>query len=392
MQGRSPGFQLPNNVATNLYIPPSKQRNLMQQGASGSPMLPIIQVPGVAAAPSATVIQQMINKGIPVNQQIGAVRSQMAGLQSQIAGQDIKPYMLLQAMKQQPTQGQSEEPRPHVLSQVRHTSDMVVPQLDRSHSLWSKVSWQPNAEHDAVLKDKISSFQRSLKPFGRATLGRGLGMNRTLGDVLLEHMPEGLRAIAEEAESGAASDVEGSQGGKGKVDAEGSGMPGQKKRKVQELAGTIDKVLVVDRDVETVSLFSYSFMGSRAHQAQLMLQLADEHCELVSTVSCSLAKYRKSDTIDRKDMQLAYGMFPMIRQLDTPLTPRRDGSWAYDTRILFRLDPPRPGPIDEAGASQRCAPEQTKSPGRGEGCVAQRTGGWEREGGRVDYNGMMLSR
>ena len=40
---------------------------------------------------------------------------------------------------------------------------------------------------------------------------------------------------------------------------------------------------------------------------QLMLQFADEHLDSVSTVSCSLAKHRKSDTIDRKDVQLAYG-------------------------------------------------------------------------------------
>ena len=38
-----------------------------------------------------------------------------------------------------------------------------------------------------------------------------------------------------------------------------------------------------------------------------MLGLADEHNDLVSAVSCSLARHRKSDTIDRKDIQLAYG-------------------------------------------------------------------------------------
>jgi transcription initiation factor TFIID subunit TAF12 len=38
-----------------------------------------------------------------------------------------------------------------------------------------------------------------------------------------------------------------------------------------------------------------------------MLGLADEHNDLVSAVSCGLAKHRKSETIDRKDIQLAYG-------------------------------------------------------------------------------------
>lgn len=41
--------------------------------------------------------------------------------------------------------------------------------------------------------------------------------------------------------------------------------------------------------------------------AQLMLQLADEHSDIISQISCSLARHRKSDTIDRKDVQLAYG-------------------------------------------------------------------------------------
>ena len=38
-----------------------------------------------------------------------------------------------------------------------------------------------------------------------------------------------------------------------------------------------------------------------------MLQIADEHIELVSNLSCMLAKHRKGDAVDRKDIQLAYG-------------------------------------------------------------------------------------
>jgi len=256
------GFQLPNNVPNNLHIPPSKQGNLGQPGATanGSPMRPSLQIPGISAAnqPHAAVLQRMIQQGISVNPSgiPNGVRSQTG---QQISGQDIKPYMLLQQMEQQqPTQGQMEEGRPHPPNQVQKTSDMTVPQLDRSQSLLSRVSWQPSADHDARLKDKISGFQRPLKPSGRATLYQGLGMNRILGEVLLECMPEALRAIAEEAESGVASDAEVGEGGKGKIDSDGIWMPGQKKRKVQELAETVDKALVIDRDVETVSIFCRS--------------------------------------------------------------------------------------------------------------------------------------
>ena len=38
----------------------------------------------------------------------------------------------------------------------------------------------------------------------------------------------------------------------------------------------------------------------------MILQLGDEHAELVGNLTCLLAKHRKSDTIDRKDVQLAY--------------------------------------------------------------------------------------
>lgn len=44
-----------------------------------------------------------------------------------------------------------------------------------------------------------------------------------------------------------------------------------------------------------------------------MLQIADEHSDLISQVSCSLAKHRKSETVDRKDVQLAYGQLPCFK-------------------------------------------------------------------------------
>lgn len=46
---------------------------------------------------------------------------------------------------------------------------------------------------------------------------------------------------------------------------------------------------------------------------QLLLQLADEHVDMIGQYACGLAKHRKSDTLDRKDLQLAYGTFTFCR-------------------------------------------------------------------------------
>jgi hypothetical protein len=52
-----------------------------------------------------------------------------------------------------------------------------------------------------------------------------------------------LRAIADEVE----------EGGDSKKLDNASGLPGQKKRKVQEVAEGIDRGLVIDEDIEKVS-------------------------------------------------------------------------------------------------------------------------------------------
>ncbi|KAK8858739.1 hypothetical protein IAR55_002968 [Kwoniella newhampshirensis] len=311
-------FPATNNVP-NLHIPPNKQRNLSQssQGAEASPqMRPPMpqqlqaqsQVPQLQGQnlQQAQAIQRMINSGIPVNQAVqnvaaarqqqlaaaaGAAVANAAGINgvpfppqggqpppgqhpvvpNQIHAANITPSMLIAQFSQH------DMARPPVrMDQVRQPSDVVVPQLDKSASLLARARWDPTPESDAALREKLNSFQPPSKHAGRGTMGI---MNRVMGEVVLERMPEGLRVIMDEAEGDLLGDDK----------EEGSGMPGQKKRKVQELAEGIDKALVVDRDVET-----------------LMLQLADEHCDLVSQISCSLAAHRKSNTIDRKDVQLAY--------------------------------------------------------------------------------------
>ena len=64
-----------------------------------------------------------------------------------------------------------------------------------------------------------------------------------------------------------------------------------------------------------------------------MLELGSEHISLVAHLGCVLAKHRKSDYVERKDLQLAYGTFgsPSRRSLLT----RRNGSAEAVSRLLL---------------------------------------------------------
>lgn len=254
--GQPPNFQnipLANNVHANLHIPVNKQRNAQQAGAAvaataGAPLRPpTIQNGGPPTQQQVQAIQRMIQQGIPV---AGAAQlGRPGGLQMFQQGQDIKPQMLLEQMRLHPEANTGQTGPP---SSFRRLSEHVAPLADQAASLLNQVEWAPSADYDAALKEKITGFQPSLRQSGRSTLSQGMGITRILGDVLLERMPEGLRAMAEDAESGAAVDEDVGKGGKTKLVTDGNGMPGQKRRKVQDLANTIDKGLEIDREVETV--------------------------------------------------------------------------------------------------------------------------------------------
>lgn len=304
-----------SNVGSNLHIPANKQRNLQaaqnqalqaaqnlqnaaQSAGSPAPMnagSPNVRPPMPMNANQAGMIQRMINQGIPVNGSQNVGRSPIIGQPNLVPGvnfpqqqmpgavrvdSDTKPYMILQQM----TAGQGQQlpmdnghqmggmmnmanrlPQNGQIRQLSEQSGMngmpMAPtmMLDRSASLLSKVSWAPSAEHDQALKESLGEFRRPLRAYGRSTLTQGFGLSRVVGDVVLERMPDGLRAIAEEADDGVADDDENAttdvKGGKTKAETlEGNGLPGQKRRKVSELAVTVDRALQVDHNVETVSL------------------------------------------------------------------------------------------------------------------------------------------
>lgn len=70
------------------------------------------------------------------------------------------------------------------------------------------------------------------------------------------------------------------------------------KRKLQDLLHEIDPTETMDDDVEEV-----------------LLNIADDFIENVITASCQLAKHRKSNTLDVKDVQLHLGKIEQNRKI-----------------------------------------------------------------------------
>ncbi|RXK40027.1 hypothetical protein M231_02667 [Tremella mesenterica] len=294
-QSRPPAnFSIANNVPNNLHIPINRQRNIIQnqvpQPASESPRPP--QLPTVPSAPNPNVVQAQVQaiqrlqsmQGLQVDQAIqNAVRptppigmSSMAALSSQM----ISPSMFVATMS---AQSQARPP----MSQVREPNESGIV-TDQTGSLLALKSWEPTEEYDAMLREKMNTFRSPMRNNDRGSLGGRMASSRLLGDVVMEKIPEGLQTILDETMS-----VEGDEekGEKKRGALEGSGLPGQKKRKVQEMAESVDRGLLVEGDVE-----------------MLFLQLADEQADTLCQVSVDLASHRKSSTIDRKDVQLAYEM------------------------------------------------------------------------------------
>ncbi|RUS15304.1 hypothetical protein BC937DRAFT_92629, partial [Endogone sp. FLAS-F59071] len=92
----------------------------------------------------------------------------------------------------------------------------------------------------------------------------------------------------------------GGGGGGGKLTA---------KRKIQELVGQIDPNERLEPEVEDTVLFSFSRLKLHtpiylSTHIQILLEIADEFIESVTGFACRLAKHRKTNTLEVKDLQL----------------------------------------------------------------------------------------
>ncbi|ODN74338.1 hypothetical protein L202_06754 [Cryptococcus amylolentus CBS 6039] len=303
------GFNGLNNVS-NLHIPAGKARGLQGQGQGvgvGSPNMRLLQPagdgqqqlpPGLQADPS--IVQRLLEQGIPVQQaaQVFARHQQQLAAAAAAAAAAAGGNAAYPGLAAQHPGGGTPQPQRNItpamlLAQYSHDMpsrpppsrpEQIVPDApaptDQSLSILSRASWAPNYADDVRVESMFRP--QTAGETGSRTVGRGtLGWRRVEREGV-DDWPEGLReAVDEEAE-----EEEGEEGeGKGRA----SGMPGQKRRKVQEVAEEVDKALRIPKDSET-----------------LLLELFDEHSDVVSEASCMLAKHRKATTLDRKDIQLSW--------------------------------------------------------------------------------------
>ena len=278
--GAQQNFPVPNSVSANLHIPAGKQRNSsagagQSQGQSSAspqqqqqmrpPNQPIqpqggaimgpngaaIQANGGPSSSQIATLQRMIQQGIPIQQNgqgfirppmnpamfPNATQPQGPGQSGQARGQQMPEQFMNN--QQQPIDPSGRTAGPQAFRNGTSTEAPPAQQYhDRTHGALARTTWAPTAEYDTSLRERLGEFRIPLRMSARR--------DRVLGDVLLEKMPDAIRAIVDEVETVG----EGDKGGE-----EVSGLPGQKKRKVQELAEGIDKGLVIEGDVETVCPF-----------------------------------------------------------------------------------------------------------------------------------------
>lgn len=74
------------------------------------------------------------------------------------------------------------------------------------------------------------------------------------------------------------------------------------KNKLQELVNQIDPRYALDHEVEEVIFINTCIVLKKC--VQLLLEVADEFIETVTTIGCNLAKHRNSEQLEAKDLQL----------------------------------------------------------------------------------------
>lgn len=261
---RSSSFSLGNqgtmNVSSNLHIPHGRHRNSLianatgqqgpgtpqSNGAAGSPLrMPnLLTVPGMqnAATPPSQQVNQMINQGIPVQHNRPMLLPRATDLTK------VKPEMMMQnmdtfAMRQAQTQAY-----PQIGHQDRRQSEFnssgqagSIPD-SKAGGVLASASWTADAAHDEKVTTMLRNAVVPTLSSGRPTLGH-VGINRSMTSVPIGVVPDALRLWFQETDDAKLA--------AGTADPT---IPGVRKRKLQEVADTVDKRLIIENDVEAVSV------------------------------------------------------------------------------------------------------------------------------------------
>jgi hypothetical protein len=188
-----------------------------------------------------------------------------------------------------------------------------------------------NGQPSLSIPEQLSIPASKAEPFpaGRPTLSSGLAINSTLSTPALTKPPAANLPSASSSgqaghNSGSANDanvVSSTQpSSSSTLPTTPLSQPGPlsnksyegrpyNKRKLQDLVSSIDSGQVLDAQVEDVRLFFQDLFGRTLTRLpiQLLLEVADEFVDSVTRFACRLAKHRKSDRLECKDLNLVLG-------------------------------------------------------------------------------------
>ncbi|XP_072356884.1 transcription initiation factor TFIID subunit 12 isoform X1 [Scyliorhinus torazame] len=163
----------------------------------------------------------------------------------------------------------------------------VIKDLDSQIALIGPGPHNPKQKQDLEkLNDLKTKAQQIMNQFGPAALINLTNFPSIKPDPSSTPPPNTM------ANSTAVVKIPGTPGSGGRLSPEGNQV--LSKKKLQDLVREIDPNEQLDEDVEE---FLYPHM-------QMLLQIADDFIESVVSAACQLARHRKSNTLEVKDVQL----------------------------------------------------------------------------------------
>ncbi|XP_068015088.1 transcription initiation factor TFIID subunit 12 isoform X1 [Melanerpes formicivorus] len=164
----------------------------------------------------------------------------------------------------------------------------VINELDTQIALIGLGSHNPKKKQDLdKLYDLRAKAQQIMNQFGPSTL---INLSNFSS---IKPEPASTPPQSSMANSTAVAKVPGTPGGGGRLSPESNQV--LTKKKLQDLVREVDPNEQLDEDVEEVVVLALP---------QMLLQIADDFIESVVTAACQLARHRKSNTLEVKDVQL----------------------------------------------------------------------------------------